>query len=266
MDTEDLYRAAKVVEEPNEEIVNEMKNFNWGAFGLGFIWGIGNNIYVKNLIIPCIIVFVLWLFKILNVIWHMPIIGIPLYIGIIFGPLFYFGKNGNRWAWNERTWNSIQEFSATQKKWAIGVLIIYTIITFLAICFIISLSITSKDKYTNTAIRLINILMSDFNYKYAENGSKAAEYVVNYLKEENSHNTRVSLFNDNTIKFSTMNKSKNKYEPTALYTITKEKSCSLKDKNCFITTYIIKNQKTVSKTYFDDNGDINIIKYVGNEK
>ena len=268
MDTEDLYRNAQIIDEPNEEVENEMKLFNWGAFGLGWIWGIGNKVYVKELITPCIIVFIIWLFKINNSVWNIPVIGIPLYLGIIFTPLFYFGKNGNKWAWSEKDWKDIQEFKKVQKKWAIITLITYCIIFLLASCLISSLFTPYRDKYTHSTEKLINIMMSDFNYKNVENGAIAAKYMVNYLNESADKGTKVSLYKDNTLKVSYLDKSKNEYVPFALYTITKEKYCSLSDKNCLVTTYMIKNEKTilVSKSYFDNNGDINVVKYVKNEK
>lgn len=70
----------------------ELKRWNWGAFLLNWIWGIGNSTFIA------LFMFV----PLLNVI--MP---------------FILGAKGNKWAWQNRTWRDIDHFKSTQKKWAI---------------------------------------------------------------------------------------------------------------------------------------------------
>ncbi len=69
----------------------EYDRWNWGAFFLNWIWGIGNGTYIALLTF------------------------IP-----IFGPLimpFVLGANGNRWAWRNRRWDSLDHFRRVQRAW-----------------------------------------------------------------------------------------------------------------------------------------------------
>ena len=62
------------------EIPAEIKNkFNWGAFFLGWLWGLFNKSYITLLQIP---------------IAFIPIIGPIINIGLA----VWFGKKGNEWA------------------------------------------------------------------------------------------------------------------------------------------------------------------------
>ncbi len=101
----------------------ELQKFNWGAFLLSWIWGIGNNSYIT-----------MWAF-LAAVLVYIPFIGpfIPLALCI------WFGTQGNQWAWQNREWNSVEHFNEVQKKWAIGgaiafvVFFVFTIVFTLAI-------------------------------------------------------------------------------------------------------------------------------------
>ncbi len=72
-----------------------LKRFNWGAFLLNWIWGIFHKKYITLLIFPAMVI---------------PFIG-PLVISV------WFGIMGNKWAWNSKDWNSIEEFNESQKFW-----------------------------------------------------------------------------------------------------------------------------------------------------
>lgn len=79
----------------NEELPQELKRFNWGAFLLNWIWGLMHKQYITLLyFVACLI----------------PVMG-PLAISI------WFGFAGNKWAWKSRNWNSVEEFNETQKLW-----------------------------------------------------------------------------------------------------------------------------------------------------
>ena len=78
-----------------EEFPQELKRFNWGAFLLNWIWGIMHKQYLTLLyFVACFI----------------PVIG-PLAISI------WFGFTGNKWAWESKKWNSVEEFNEAQKTW-----------------------------------------------------------------------------------------------------------------------------------------------------
>ena len=71
----------------------EIDRWNWGAFLLTWIWGVGNNTFIALLAL------------------------IP-----IFGQLvmpFVLGAKGSRWAWRNGRWDSVEHFKRVQRQWAI---------------------------------------------------------------------------------------------------------------------------------------------------
>ena len=74
-------------------VPEEIKKWNWGAFLLSLIWGIGNNVWIALL---CLI---------------------P-YVGFIM--IFVLGAKGSEWAWQKKRWDSIEHFKNVQKKWAMA--------------------------------------------------------------------------------------------------------------------------------------------------
>ena len=76
----------------------EIRGWNWGAFFLPWIWGIGNNAFVGLLaLVPC----------------------------VGFFARFLMGAKGSEWSWQKRKWNSLADFQNAQKTWAIVGAIIF---------------------------------------------------------------------------------------------------------------------------------------------
>lgn len=74
--------------------------WNWGAFGLYPIWGFFNGCW-----------------------WG---ILVSLFLGYLFPvPNIVFGIYGTRWAWENRKWNSLQDFMKTQSDWAVWGIIVF---------------------------------------------------------------------------------------------------------------------------------------------
>jgi DNA-directed RNA polymerase subunit RPC12/RpoP len=76
---------------------DELKGWNWGAFFLTWIWGIGNGVWIA------------FVSFVLGFIWAIVL-----------------GIKGNEWAWQHKKWGSIEHFKKTQrtwKKWGIGLFI-----------------------------------------------------------------------------------------------------------------------------------------------
>jgi len=75
------------------EIPPEIDRWNWGAFFLNWIWGVGNGVYIALLVL------------------------IPFF-GILIMP-FVLGAKGSAWAWRKGRWDSVEHFKRVQRLWAI---------------------------------------------------------------------------------------------------------------------------------------------------
>lgn len=82
---------------PDSPVPPEIKGWNWGAFLLTWIWGLGNNVWISLLALLSIIPYVGW-------------IG-GLVMSII------LGLHGSEWAWQRKKWDSIEHFNQVQRKW-----------------------------------------------------------------------------------------------------------------------------------------------------
>jgi hypothetical protein len=76
----------------------EIDRWNWGAFLLNWIWGIGNNTFIALLT-------------------FVPLFGLVM--------PFVLGAKGSRWAWRNGRWDSVEHFKRVQRKWAIWAAIIW---------------------------------------------------------------------------------------------------------------------------------------------
>ena len=91
----------------------EIQKWNWGAFFLSWIWGIGNQVWIS---------FLTW---VPFVGWIMP---------------FVLGAKGSEWAWRNKEWKSVEHFQEVQRKWAKWGLIIFVIsLAFILFVLVISL-------------------------------------------------------------------------------------------------------------------------------
>jgi hypothetical protein len=75
------------------EIPAHLNRWNWGAFLLNWIWGIGNSVWIALL---CLI----------------PLVNIVM--------MFVLGTKGSAWAWKSRPWRDEEHFRRTQRNWAIA--------------------------------------------------------------------------------------------------------------------------------------------------
>jgi len=74
------------------EVPAEARRWNWGAFLLNWIWGLGNN---------------------------TPVALLSLIPGVGLVMMFVLGARGGAWAWRNKRWKSVEEFLAVQRVWAI---------------------------------------------------------------------------------------------------------------------------------------------------
>lgn len=100
----------------------EVDRWNWGAFLLNWIWGIGNNTYLALLMFVPFVNFV------------MP---------------FVLGVKGSSWAWRNKKWESIEQFQSVQRKWVKWALIVYAVSAaiFVGLVFLIAASLKSTDAF-----------------------------------------------------------------------------------------------------------------------
>lgn len=107
----------------------EIDRWNWGAFLLNWIWGIGNNTFIALLVFVPFVGFV------------MP---------------FVLGVKGSAWAWKNKRWDSVEHFVAVQKKWAKWAVIIYLLLIafFAATMFFTFTALKNSDVYALAVTRL----------------------------------------------------------------------------------------------------------------
>ncbi|MGH1429011.1 MAG: cytochrome c oxidase assembly factor Coa1 family protein [Arenicella sp.] len=82
-------------------VPEEVKGWNWGAFCLNWIWGIGNSTYIALLMFVPLVNFVM---------------------------LFVLGAKGSEWAWRNRTWRDVEHFQSTQKKWRNAGILVFLVV------------------------------------------------------------------------------------------------------------------------------------------
>jgi Cytochrome oxidase complex assembly protein 1 len=76
----------------------EIDRWNWGAFLLNWIWGVGNNTFIALLTL-------------------VPMVGLVM--------PFVLGVKGSAWAWRNGRWDSIEHFKRVQRLWAIWGVVIW---------------------------------------------------------------------------------------------------------------------------------------------
>jgi hypothetical protein len=81
-----------------EAIPAEIDRWNWGAFLLNWIWGVGNNTFIALLTL-------------------VPFVGLVM--------PFVLGAKGSRWAWRNGRWDSVAHFKRVQRLWAIWGVVIW---------------------------------------------------------------------------------------------------------------------------------------------
>jgi len=88
-----------VLNEPRV-VPREINRWNWGAFLLNWIWGVGNNTFIALLT-------------------FVPFLGLIM--------PFVLGARGSAWAWRNGRWDSIEHFKRVQRLWAIWGLVIWIV-------------------------------------------------------------------------------------------------------------------------------------------
>lgn len=110
----------------------EIDRWNWGAFLLTWIWGIGNNTFIA----------LLSLVPLANLI--MP---------------FVLGAKGSAWAWRNKKWESAGQFRAVQRKWALWGVVVW--LGFAALFAAMFFAITAA--FRNTEVVQLSLAAAETN-------------------------------------------------------------------------------------------------------
>ncbi len=100
----------------------EIDRWNWGAFLLHWIWGIGNDTLIALLM-------------------FVPFVNIVM--------PFVLGVKGSAWAWRNNRWESVEHFKRVQRKWAIWGVAAYAFVIalFVGIFFAVTAMVKSSEAY-----------------------------------------------------------------------------------------------------------------------
>lgn len=94
-------------------VPSDLDKWSWGAFQLNWIWGLFNGCWWMILIFFGIVLLYLGFF----------ILGFIAHISV----MLLFGFKGRRWAWENRSWSSVESFVSTQHTWDIVGLVFFII-------------------------------------------------------------------------------------------------------------------------------------------
>lgn len=100
----------------------EIDRWNWGAFLLNWIWGIGNSTPIALLM-------------------FIPLVNLVM--------PFMLGVKGSSWAWRNRKWESVEHFKQAQRQWTKWALIIYgaSVLFFIGLFFVVTASLKNSDAF-----------------------------------------------------------------------------------------------------------------------
>lgn len=98
--------AAPAAAATEAELDAELGKWNWGAFLLTFVWGIAHGVFRSVLVLVPIYGFYEW---------------------------YLLGRNGNRWAWERRRWESVERFRQSQRGWAKAGIVVVVVLFLLVL-------------------------------------------------------------------------------------------------------------------------------------
>jgi len=113
----------------NAVVPREIDRWNWGAFLMTWIWGIGNNTFIALLILVPGVNIVMW---------------------------FVLGAKGSAWAWQNSRWESVDHFKRAQRSWAMwGVIAPVVVVVFGGGLFMaITTTMKNSDAYKLAVVQL----------------------------------------------------------------------------------------------------------------
>ncbi|MDR6226877.1 ribonuclease G [Desmospora profundinema] len=100
-----------------ESVPAEIKKWSWGAFFLGPIWGIFNNVWIALL-------------------GFIPLVNLVMIIVL--------GLKGNEWAWNNKEWRDVEHFQKVQRAWGwwgFGIFLVSLVISIIMMFLMLSAAV-----------------------------------------------------------------------------------------------------------------------------
>jgi len=239
--------------------IADVSGFNWGAFAFTYFWGLGNGSLEKTIHIL--------LFEIFGtLLCIIPIVGPLLYFLILLIMRIKVGINGNQWAYENRAWYNIKDFTETQKRYSaifVAFLVLMVVAFFTGIFSAKNAPTINKYNSSNVATPAARIIGEIITAEKSGNNFKNGTDVADFVLENSSV---VKMFGSNSF---TSKKAPNsirvvsKNSPQIEYfnfIFLKNGKCNLKNKNCSVTTY--RRGIPATKIYYDDMGRIKEVKLV----
>lgn len=134
----------------NAQEPKEIKNWNWGAFLLTWIWGLSHHVWVSLLspiaYLACVMMGLTSDLKV-----FVSFMVIHFIIAII------LGLKGNAWAWQKQHYNSVDDFKKREKSWLVAGLV-YCLLIIIAMHYMIFML-------------LFSLIVNPTHYDYSGTGS-----------------------------------------------------------------------------------------------
>lgn len=124
----------------NEEVLKTISKWNWGAFLLGFIWGIPNKVWWSLVdAIPLLMQLAFIFCMIFGYYSIAAMLSISVYLFTVPQIIVrvILGITGSKSAWKHRKFASLEQFRAVQKKWAWAGLIYFIVVAISTITVIV---------------------------------------------------------------------------------------------------------------------------------
>jgi hypothetical protein len=125
----------------NAVVPREIQGWNWGAFLLTWIWGLGNNVLLALLTL-------------------VPFVGLVMWIVL--------GVKGSEWAWQQKRWDNVEHFRRVQRTWAK-----WGVIVLLASCVLAAVFVSLMFFVVATALKSSEPYRAGIDHMHADHAAMA---------------------------------------------------------------------------------------------
>ncbi len=197
-----------------KDIPPELKEFNWGAFLLTFIWGIKYKAWITLLAIPLFFI-------------QMPL---GFNWVLLFALQIYCGIKGNEWAYQVEYWKKPADFRKTQTKWAVTAILLNIIVPLMIISSILRFINKSPDNMLELAQN------AQCTTTYHVLSKRLPTISINNMTSENEIAKKyASLYSNSKVEINTaLVKFKNGIDYTIIFNRFDENQCDIHKRNCLI--------------------------------